>query len=177
MSLSSKILDEKKINLGDLQKFKDYKFCNDKLTMECYGLAHREYFHGTICKHCFNYKQLIAKREKYGKFIAINSNLTQYQTLTLFNALNSSQRLKLSGMLTPQQQLYLKDNNIINLNDESDDELNNTSEEDLNTVPKNERKDEPYNISNNDQKHPTSTDNSPKLESYRKPTLKLVTSC
>jgi hypothetical protein len=180
MSITINVSGKEIINLDNPDKLKEYKSCNEKLTSECYGLAHKKFFRYGVCKNCVNYKQLINKREKDGKLFLINNNMEQYQILKLFKSLNSSQLLKISGLLTLEQRqelgLETQKNNKSNseqktesneeLNDSGED-LDNTSDDDLKISPNNE----PNCSSNNDQKY-QSKENSLKL----KPTLKLVTS-
>jgi len=163
---------------ADGADIRDYKSCSEKLTLECYGLAHKKYFYKGVCKNCANYKQLMMRREKEGKLSLMNSSLDQYQIYKLFKSLNSSQLLKLAGILTLEQhqELVLETQQCNTPNNEEKNSCDNKQNNELKNERKDELNKEQHNISNNDQKYPTSIDNSPKLESYRKPTLKLVTS-
>jgi hypothetical protein len=183
-------LDKQIINLGNPQNYKDYKLCNEKLTIECYGLAHKELFHNGICKKCFNLKQLRTKRGQSGKCTLIMDNeFDKENAYYLITLLTPSQRLKLSGLLTANQQIKLKEklglnNNTATTSNEqspetslnslpkrnshsysSDDNLNN----DLNNNLNNNSNNNSNNSSNNN-----SSNNSPVLPTSKKPILKII---
>lgn len=140
----------------------NYKICNEQISNGCLKVGNPENFKRSVCLPCYNTKCLIKRREKEGKVILIENNLSIPQIVELFNSLTSHQLLKFTGILTPEQELIISKNQNNKLNS-----LNNSYNNYSNDFKENSNNNSPE----------TSRNNSPQLQSIqKKPILKLISS-
>jgi hypothetical protein len=89
-----------------------YRICSEKMTKECIGAGDKKDFKKNVCKNCYNFKYLMKKKEKEGKVLLTDNNLNKEEIISLFQSLTSLQLIKLSGLLTSQQQSVIQTKNL-----------------------------------------------------------------
>jgi len=104
-----------------------YRICSEKITKECIGAGDKKDFKKNVCRNCYNFKYLMKKKEKEGKVLLTDNNLNKDEIISLFQSLTSLQLIKLSGLLTSQQQSVFQTKNFNTYNCDSNIPINKSS--------------------------------------------------
>jgi len=87
-----------------MEEAKNYKVCSENISDSCIGTGDCKDFRKSVCILCYNHKYMIKNREKRGNYFLTRNDLSTNQIALLYRSLTSQQLMKLSGMLTSEQQ-------------------------------------------------------------------------
>ncbi len=167
------ILSNINITQDKIEELKNYRVCKDKISKECIGIGDRKHFKHKTCTPCFNFKCLVKTREKEGKLIWTENNLDQEQIIELFKSFTSPQLIKISGLLTLEQQLLIKAKNKCDSDTSGNNSISNLKSEIHNDPKENSDKDSDNSLNSSPNSSPKLKSLPNPLESSRKPTLKI----